>query len=467
MPQDRLVLCWIRRDLRLHDHRALFEATHAGARVAVVFVYDKVILGELADPADKRLTFIQESLRELNEGLRRKGSRLITLFGDPQEEIPALADRIEAEAVYASHDDDPYALKRDAEVRGRLASHGREFRTFKDCVVFERSEVVNQAGLPFRVFTPFSRAWKALLRASDYRSFEPNLEALIHEDQLERSLPGPRRYEEIGFTKSDLWLEPGALAGQDRLQAFLSRIDAYKEQRDFPALESTSGLSVHLRHGTISIRECVRAALSRDSDGAGKWLDELIWREFYHMILALFPHVVSQPFQPQYRDLEWPGSQEHFEAWKAGMTGYPIVDAAMRCLTETGWMHNRLRMICASFLTKDLLVDWRKGEAWFAEKLLDFELASNNGGWQWSASMGVDAQPWFRIFNPKLQSQKFDPKGDFIRQWVPELAEVSTEDIHAPWDVGGMFVPPSYPRPVVDHHTQKELALNLLRVEKQ
>lgn len=466
MPLDRLVLCWIRRDLRLHDHRALFEATHSGARVAVVFVYDRVILDDLSDPADKRLTFIQESLRELDEDLRHKGSRLITLHGDPHDDIPGLAAQLGAEAVYASHDDDPYALNRDREVSRRLASQGRELKAFKDCVVFERGEVLNQSGLPFRVFTPYSKAWKSQVTPLDYREHKPDLEALIPADRLPPSLSGLRSYDDIGFIKAELWLEAGSRAGQDRLAQFLNRIHAYKEKRDFPALGSTSGLSVHLRHGTISIRECVRAALSSDSDGAEKWLDELIWREFYHMILALFPHVVDEPFQPQYRSLEWPGSQEHFEAWKAGMTGYPIVDAAMRCLSETGWMHNRLRMICASFLTKDLLVDWRKGEAWFAEKLLDFELASNNGGWQWSASMGVDAQPWFRIFNPRLQSLKFDPQGSFIRQWVPELDGLSDEEIHAPWEEGGMFGPEGYPRPIVEHHRQKDLALALLRVEK-
>ncbi len=434
--------------------------------MAVLFVYDKAILDELSDRSDKRLTFIQESLRELDEGLRRKGSRLITLHGDPLEEIPDLANQLGAEAVYASHDDDPYALKRDAEVSQRLSRDSRKLKTFKDCVVFERSEVQNKSGLPFRVFTPFSKAWKSKLTPLDCQEYRPDLEALVSADHLDSSCRGLRTYEEIGFAQSDLWLEPGAQAGQDRLAKFLYRILAYKEERDFPALGSTSGLSVHLRHGTISIRECVRAALADESDGSAKWLDELIWREFYHMILALFPHVVSQPFQPQYRSLEWPGTEEHFEAWKAGMTGYPIVDAAMRCLKDTGWMHNRLRMICASFLTKDLLVDWRKGEAWFAEKLLDFELASNNGGWQWSASMGVDAQPWFRIFNPKLQSAKFDPKGEFIRQWVPELIGLTNDEIHAPWDASGMFGPESYSRPIVDHHVQKELALALLRVEK-
>lgn len=431
----------------------------------VVFVYDRPILDALKDKADKRLTFIQESLSEIDAELRRLGSRLVTLHGDPVELIPRLADQLRAEAVYANHDDDPYALKRDSDVSRLLEGQGRQLKTFKDCVVFERREVLNQSGGPFRVFTPYSRAWKGLLTPLDFSDESPNLAALASVETIPTEAAGPKSYEELGFQRADLWLQPGSKAAQARLGEFLGGIDSYKEARDFPSLEATSGLSVHLRHGTISIRECVRAAVSQGSPGAQKWLDELIWREFYHMILVLFPHVIVEPFQPQYRTLEWPGREEHLEAWKKGQTGYPIVDAAMRCLNKTGWMHNRLRMIAASFLTKDLLVDWRMGEAWFAEKLLDFDLASNNGGWQWSASMGVDAQPWFRIFNPKLQSMKFDPDGVFIRQWVPELRELNAKDIHAPWESVGMFGPDGYPEPIVIHHVQKDLALQLLRVD--
>lgn len=474
MGQKGLSLCWIRRDLRVHDHRALFEACASGLRTAVVFVFDKVILDALADKTDRRLTFILESLREVDSRLREQGSRLLILYGDPLEEIPRLAALLNARVIYTNHDDDPYAVERDREVSQRLDAVGSNLKTFKDCVVFEKDEVMNQSGAEFKVYTPYSKAWKAKLTQADYQSYDPDLSRLAPVADLPDDLAPFLEYTDIGFTRNDLWLEPGATGGQERLEWFLEKMPNYSETRDIPSIEGTSGLSVHLRHGTVSIRECVRAARSQNGKGAEKWLNELIWREFYHMILARFPHVVNQPFQHQYAQLEWPGTDEHFEIWKAGKTGFPIVDAAMRCLAATGWMHNRLRMIAASFLTKDLMVDWRKGEAWFAETLLDFELASNNGGWQWSASMGVDAQPYFRIFNPKLQSLKFDPEGKFIREWCPELAGFSDSEIHVPSEApmmvqisAGCVVGEDYPLPLVDHHVQKDLAINLLRVEKK
>jgi deoxyribodipyrimidine photo-lyase len=274
---------------------------------------------------------------------------------------------------------------------------------------------------------------------------------------------------EIGFRPNGLWLKPGTAGAQERLSAFLAKIDRYKSERDFPALDSTSGLSVHLRHGTVSVRQCFREAVALQGNGPSKWLDELVWREFYHMILANFPHVVDRPFRDEYDTLEWPGTQEAYEAWEEGRTGYPLVDAAMRCLRATGWMHNRLRMVTAMFLTKDLLVDYRRGESLFARWLLDFELASNNGGWQWSASTGVDAQPYFRIFNPILQSRKFDPEAVFIKQWCPELAGFEPELAHWPHDAGpieqlaaGCQLGKDYPRPIVDHSVQRQLAIELL-----
>lgn len=473
MGQEGLSLCWIRRDLRVHDHRALFEACASGAKVAVVFVFDKVILDALSNKKDRRLTFILESLREVDSGLRSHGSRLIVLYGDPLVEIPRLAGLLNAGVVYTNHDDDPYAIDRDLKVGKVLSDDGRRFLTFKDCVVFEKDEILNQSGTEFKVYTPYRKAWKAKLTQADYQSFNPDLSSLLPVSDCPDDLGRFKEYEDIGFEKNDLWLKPGASGGQDRLAWFLDKMPDYSETRDIPSIEGTSGLSVHLRHGTVSIRECVRAALSQEGKGAEKWLNELIWREFYHMILARFPRVVDRPFQAQYSQLEWPGTDDQYELWKAGKTGYPIVDAAMRCLAATGWMHNRLRMIAASFLTKDLMVDWRKGEAWFAETLLDFELASNNGGWQWSASMGVDAQPYFRIFNPKLQSLKFDPEGKFIREWCPELTGFSDSEIHVPGEnplmvqmAAGCVVGEDYPRPIVDHHVQKDLAINLLRVEK-
>ncbi len=473
MGKQDLSLCWIRRDLRLHDHRALFEACAFGSRVAVVFVFDKVILDALPDKKDRRVAFIIESLKEVDSALRDKGSRLLVLYGDPLEVIPQLASKLKAGRVLANHDHDPYAIERDRKVAALLAEEGRSLSTFKDCVVFEKDEILNQSGTEFKVYTPYSRAWKARLSDADFQSYDPDLSQLASSDSFPKDFCPFLDSSEVGFEETDLWLKPGFSGGQERLAWFLERMPRYNEARDIPSVEGTSGISVHLRHGTLSIRECVRAAFSQSGLGSEKWLNELIWREFYHMILAQFPYIVSEPFQRHYSQLNWPGIDEHFDLWKAGQTGFPIVDAAMRCLAAMGWMHNRLRMITASFLTKDLLVDWRKGEAWFAETLLDFELASNNGGWQWSASMGVDAQPYFRVFNPKLQSQKFDPEGRFIRQWCPELSGFSDADIHAPNEAplmvqiaAGCVIGEDYPQPIVDHQVQKGLAINLLRVEK-
>lgn len=461
-------LVWLRRDLRLRDHRALFEATHQADRVFVVFVYDTVILDELSDKCDKRVTFIHASLQELDE---RADGRLMTLHGDPSELIPKLAEELEVEAVFCSHDDDPYALERDRRVAERLKKSGIAFQTCKDHVIFERQEVLNQSGQPFRVYTPYSKAWKLRFdEAHDASNFEPDLSRLVA-PQLHK---GNLTLEQIGFQAGELWLEPGEDAAQHQLDEFLDRISDYAADRNFPAIQGTSGLSVHLRFGTIPIRQCVRAALKSRNEGARKWLNELIWRDFYHMILANFPRVgTGHAFHEQYDNILWPGESEHLQAWKLGQTGFPIVDAAMRCLNATGWMHNRLRMITASFLVKDLLIDWREGEAYFAEKLLDFELASNNGGWQWSASTGVDAQPYFRVFNPTLQSRKFDPTGEFIREWCPELKDFDDKAIHFPSEsspmeqiVAACEIGTDYPWPLIEHARQKEIAIRLFEDAK-
>lgn len=460
-------LCWMRRDLRLSDHRALAEATARADRVAVVFVYDRVILDALADRDDRRVTFIHRSLAEVDAGLRQAGSRLLTLKGDPVEEIPRLARELGAQAVFTNRDAEPYALQRDGAVADRLDQAGISFETFKDHVVFEGHEVQSQGGVPFRVFTPYMRAWRARLQPSDLAECGVDVNRFWPVGHL----PNGRSHtlEEVGFAPSELWLEPGQEAASARLARFLEGVEHYGSQRDFPALDGTSGLSVHLRFGTISIRECFRAVAADPRPGAQKWMDELIWREFYQMILSQFPHVVDHAFRPEFDGIEWPGEPEHLRAWEAGQTGYPLVDAAMRCLVATGWMHNRLRMVCASFLVKDLLNDWRLGERFFARYLLDFDLAQNNGGWQWAASTGVDAQPHFRIFNPVLQSKKFDPGGAFIRRWCPELAGLSDEHVHWPHDgalmeqlVAGCEMGRDYPHPIVDHARQRERALRLL-----
>ncbi|MBS1913740.1 MAG: deoxyribodipyrimidine photo-lyase [Bacteroidetes bacterium] len=475
-------LCWIRRDLRLRDHTALAAACSASREVAVAFVFDTTILEGLADRDDRRVTFIHRSLAELDAELRKRGSMLIVRRGDPRSEIPALAAELNAEAVFANHDYEPDALHRDAAVAASLAAAGRTLHTWKDQVVFEKTEIATDAGTAFRVFTPYMRAWLARLESAEaemLRDRAPDLASLAPAHLLEGAC---HRWEltDIGFSPAALWLEPGERAAWRRLDAFMERIPAYGEMRDLPSVDGTSGLSAHLRFGTISIRELVRRARAAAAgeagsggSGAGKWLSELIWREFYGMILACFPHVVNRAFKPEFDALEWPGRDDHFEAWCAGCTGYPIVDAAMRLLRETGWMHNRLRMVAASFLTKDLLVNYRRGEAWFARHLLDFELASNNGGWQWCASTGCDAQPWFRIFNPLLQSEKFDPEGAFIRRHLPELRGFSAKKVH--WPAGadlfdqqsaGCIIGEDYPAPIVDHGTQRERALRMYKAVK-
>ena len=384
---------------------------------------------------------------------------MVVRHGDPRVEIPLLAAELGAGAVYANRDYEPAAVARDSEVKRRLAGNGVEFLDFKDQVVFERTEVMTQGGTPFSVFTSYKNAWLKRLAASD-------LAARPVEEYASRLAP-PRvaaalpNLQDLGFEATDL-LELRLPAGMSGAQAlfrdFIERIDDYAVARDFPAVKGCSYLSAHLRFGTISIRQLAAYAHAQASRGAATWLGELIWRDFYHAILWHHPRVATQCFKPAFDALRWDDAPDLFAAWCEGRTGYPLVDAAMRQLTYSGWMHNRLRMVTASFLTKDLGLDWRQGEAWFAEKLLDFDLAANNGGWQWAASTGCDAQPWFRIFNPVTQSQKFDAEGRFIRCYVPELERVPQKFIHAPWTMSdaeqaacNVRIGRDYPVPVVDH----------------
>ncbi|MBN9500294.1 MAG: hypothetical protein BGO01_18610 [Armatimonadetes bacterium 55-13] len=469
MPKRfKQALCWIRRDLRLNDQRALAAATDSAESVAMVFVFDTLILNALADRDDRRLTFIHRCLTELDRKLRERGSALIVLHGDPKDEIPRLAQALSAEAVFTARDYEPYARSRDKEVSRRLYQLNIGLHSVKDSVIFEQGEVLNQSDAPFRTYTPYARAWRnQFVLARDASEAEAELECLSPLSTLKDWLT-EWPLEKLGFEPADLWIEPGENAGLARLDEFADRIGQYAHDRDYPAIDGVSALSAYLRFGAVGIRQCVRMAVEHGEAGE-KWLSELIWRDFYQDILANHPNVVEEPFQPQYKDLDYPGSEEGWEAWCKGETGYPIVDAAMRCFNATGWMHDRLRMIVASFLTKDLLVDYRKGEAYFARYLLDFDLASNNGGWQWAASVGCDAQPYFRIFNPILQSKKFDPDGKFIRQWLPELAALDNEAIHWPHNLPafdllaqGIELGNTYPHPVVDHATQRDLAIKLL-----
>lgn len=460
-------LCWIRRDLRLRDHTALAAATRQAKQVIVVFVFDTNILRDL-DIDDRRVTFIHRSLLELDERLRKKGSALLVRHSDPVLDIPKLAQELNVDAVFANRDYEPYARKRDRIVGQKLRIFNIPFHLFKDQVVFEFPEVMTRQGEPYRMFTPYKNAWLETLHAGHIAEEKPNLKRLaplgVFKDWIH-----PWNMKSIGFVENDLWLKPGARGGRERFKAFQKVIHRYHQDRDFPHRTlGTSGLSVHLRFGTVSIRELVRFAWGRGDTGSRVWLEELIWREFYQTLLDQFSYVVRGAFRPEFDRIQWPGKAAHFQKWCAGQTGYPLVDAAMRHFNRTGWMHNRLRMVTASFLVKDLLIDWRKGEAYFARHLLDFDLAANNGGWQWCASTGCDAQPWFRIFNPVTQSRNFDPEGKFIRKHVPELAGFSNTRIHWPHDASpeeqsqaNCRLGRDYPHPLVDHAVQREKALKL------
>ncbi|MDZ4678674.1 MAG: deoxyribodipyrimidine photo-lyase, partial [Oligoflexia bacterium] len=380
-------ICWIRRDLRLTDHRALFEATRQSDETVIVFVFDTKILSLLKNKKDKRLTFIIESLKEIDQKLKKLSSKLVILKGDPEVEIPKFAKKIHAGAVFANEDYELGAKSRDQNVKTKLTKLGVDFYLYKDQVVFSGGKILKSDKTPYRVFTPYKKVWLQSLKPDDTKKFIPHLNKLIAAHRI-NTLRIPLEYEKIGFSKVELKFLAGEVGANKSLKQFLKSIDNYDEARNFPALENgTSRLSPHLRFGTISIRELVRSAVSGNySRGRQVWLSELIWRDFYQMILDQFPHVEKKAFLAKYENIKWPGRSEHFKAWCDGSTGYPIIDAAMRQLNETGWMHNRLRMVVASFLVKDLLIDWRRGEEYFAEKLLDFDLSANNGGWQWCAS---------------------------------------------------------------------------------
>jgi deoxyribodipyrimidine photo-lyase len=489
-PLDK-ALVWLRRDLRADDHAALYHALRSARQVWCVFVFDRAILEPLraqGATADRRVEFIRDSLLGVDAELRAlaashglEGVGLVVRQGWAHEEIPALAAALGVQGVYASHDDEPASLARDARVRGLLAAQGVALHTTKDHVVFERSEVLTQAGRPFSVFTPYRNAWLKKLDAF-YLSAYPvarHASALAPRPPGEGGVPA---LESLGFTRTNLHqlrLPSGPAGAQEMLQDFLERIDRYHETRDFPAVKGPSYLGPHLRFGTISIRRLAREAHARQvggSRGAEVWLSELIWRDFYHQILHHHPRVVDHAFRPGYDRIRWEHGRQAdalFAAWCEGRTGYPLVDAAMHQLGQTGYMHNRLRMVVAGFLTKDLGLDWRRGEAYFALHLNDFDLAANNGGWQWAASTGCDAQPYFRIFNPVAQSEKFDPQGRFIRRYLPALAPLPDKLIHAPWlarpvdlVAAGVTLGVDYPLPIVAHDQARAHTLQRYAVVK-
>ena len=479
-------LVWFRRDLRVHDQPALYHALRECARLHCVFVFDDDILAPLPR-ADRRVRFIRDTLVELDCTLRALEQDdtcgLIVLHGVARTAIPELAERLNVQMVYASRDDEPAALERDARVRTTLAAQGRELRLFKDHTVFERSELLTQAGTPYTVFTPYKNAW---LRKVD-RFYLASYQVRLHPGSL-APLPdsvakGVPSLAALGFGPSEqasLPVPPGTSGAQALWLDFQRRMDAYDQARDYPAVKGPSYLGVHLRFGTLSVRELARLAHARalaGSSGAATWLSELIWRDFYQQLMAHYPHVAERSFKPAYDAIAWENGESAealWFAWKTGRTGYPLVDAAMAQINQTGYMHNRLRMVVASFLVKDLGLDWRRGEAYFAQQLNDFELASNNGGWQWASSSGCDAQPWFRIFNPTAQSRKFDPQGRFIRRYLPELRQLPDTHLHTPWladadtlRAAGVVLGETYPHPVVDHAEARERTLTRYAIVKE
>ena len=417
---------WFRRDLRLHDNAGLYQALSGNYPVLPIFIFDTDILDLLEDKKDKRVDFIHRALTAMQDQLLNLGSSLTIFHGKAQEAIKQLCEQYEVKEIYCNHDYEPAAIARDKQISDFAQSKGIQFKSFKDQVVLEYTEVLKEDGSPYTVFTPYMKRYKATLNAQHLTSFPTENFFPNFLKQSPLSLP----------TLAQLGFKP-CLTSFPSTHLELQKIKAYAETRDIPALDATSKMSVHLRFGTVSVRALMRLAMQNSE----KWWNELIWREFYMMILAHFPQVIEGAFKPAYNAIPWRNNEQEFEAWCQGNTGYPIVDAGMRELNETGFMHNRVRMIVASFLTKHLLIDWKWGEAYFAKKLLDFELSSNNGGWQWAASSGCDAAPYFRIFNPYEQTRKFDTQLIYIRKWVPEF-----ESFH-------------YPRPIVEHQFARERVL--------
>ena len=469
-------LVWFRRDLRASDHAALYHALRSARRVWCVFVFDREILDALPR-ADRRVEFIHASVTALDHDLAQlaPGAGLIVRHAVARDEIPRLARALHVQAVYTNHDDEPAALARDAKVRGALADAGIALHTAKDHVVFERKEVLTGSGSPYSVFTPYKNAWLKKLEPFFVKAYPVVRHAAGLAPLPDDARNGVPALEQLGFERTNLQalkIAGGSAAAQALVADFTDRIDDYEATRNFPAVKGPSYLSVHLRFGTVSIRELAALAWPRaeaGSTGAGVWLSELVWRDFYHQILFHHPHVVDQSFKPEYDRVKWDHGAHAdalFAAWCEGRTGYPLVDAAMAQIKQTGYMHNRLRMVVASFLTKDLGIDWRRGERYFATHLNDYDLAANNGGWQWAASTGCDAQPWFRIFNPVTQSEKFDAAGKFIRRYLPQLAGLPDKLIHAPWlarpvDLlaANLVLGRDYPLPVVQHDEARERTL--------
>jgi len=424
--KERIVVFWFRRDLRLEDNHGFYEALTSGRKVLPIFVFDRNILDDLRDQHDRRVSFIHRRIRDLRERLIELGSCFFTHYGTPEEAFRELMDVYDLEAVYTNTDYEPYAIERDRAVESLLDGANIAFHSYRDQVIFERDQVLTTTGKPYTVFTPYKRRWLSYLTEEHLLPYpaEEHLDALVRTRPMDLV-----DLEEMGF-KDDGTRFPELEIDSDVL-------GKYGDQRDYPAVAGTSRLGIHLRFGTLSVRETVRRAREIDAT----WLSQLIWRDFYMQILYNYPHVVDGPFRKEYAHIPWRNDSDEFARWQTGRTGYPIVDAGMRELEETGYMHNRVRMITASFLCKHLLIDWRWGEKHFAERLLDFDLAANNGNWQWAAGTGCDAAPYFRVFNPWTQAEKLDPEMTYIKRWVPEISSID------------------YPKPMVDHSFARKRAL--------
>ena len=403
-------LCWLRRDLRLLDHAALYHALKSTNPVVPVFVFDTNILNDLEDKRDRRVTFIRDTLEDLQAKLSKLGSTLDIYYGTPQQAFEHWTTHYDVQEVFTNIDYEPYARKRDEDIAKQLKEKNISFHQYKDQVIFDRDEILKDNGEPYTVFTPYSKKWKTLLNDYYLQAYPTEKYFRNFFKQKTKKVPSLRA---IGFLAGD--------RGFPSMRVKDSIIKNYDKTRDLPGVEGTTHLGLHLRFGTISIRELAERANRLNET----FLGELIWRDFFQMILWHFPHVVQHSFRREYDNIQWRNNEKEFQQWCDGQTGYPIVDAGMRELNTTGFMHNRVRMITASFLTKHLLIDWRWGEAYFAKKLLDYDLAANNGNWQWAAGCGCDAAPYFRVFNPTLQTQRFDPAFEYIRKWVPEFEELT------------------------------------------
>ena len=425
-------LFWFRRDLRLFDNKGFFEALKGEYPVLPLFIFDREILDKLEDRKDRRVEFIHQVLSEIKSELNQLGSNIRIEFGKPLEVFQKIIRESRISQVFTNHDYEPYAMQRDEKVKQFLAEQNIPFHSFKDQCIFEKQEILSGQNTVYTVFTPYSKKWKATLTEDHLQNYDT--EQLFH-NLLKKDHPAFDNSKIISLEAMN-FIPVGQSFPDKKLREEI--IKNYDQKRNFPAIPGTTRLSVHLRFGTVSIRQLVKKAQNLNE----AWLNELIWRDFYMMILSQFPHVAERSFRAKYDRIQWRNNEKEFEAWCQGQTGYPIVDAGMRELNQTGFMHNRVRMIVASFLTKHLLIDWRWGEAYFAKKLLDFDLSANNGGWQWASGSGTDAAPYFRVFNPTAQTKKFDPQLEYIKRWVPEINELS------------------YPKPIVDHKFARERALN-------